>query len=231
MAQLSGLNLVSTNLRNSEQWAPVVEMLLLHSDRREWREARLETSDIALSVSQLSTPAGHHGSIHFILLSTADVRKPHILHRLEGLHQSNGGGNAAIIFLLDESISSRGESAMHFTKLQLEITTKFGIPILPLTSLEELPSVLQVYKTNLLSSETTEPLPLETAHDLLPYCSVGPLMSRQSTEVLSRDSMSLKELLMETQNIEEGRGNLRTALGPEDAERLINFWEHEVSMV
>lgn len=92
-------------------------------------EAHLGTHDVALSIPD--TLSERHRSFRLILLSAEDTeppRFPSTLIRIQQLHNSSTGHNAAVVFLLDQDTT---QPAMHpFMDLHIQyiITTHLRAP-------------------------------------------------------------------------------------------------------
>ncbi|KAK0618373.1 hypothetical protein B0T17DRAFT_618970 [Bombardia bombarda] len=218
----NGMNLLCSGLRHTEPWASVTTQML-QSQRNRWREAVLGTHDIVLSLPQHSPE--RRPVYRLILVSSAEIQKPESIFRLERFHSSSGGTDAAIIFLLDER---QPDGAMcSYMDLQIEITRRFDMPVMPLTCPEALPAFLQSFQASLVASNTADYYPMDAARDLLPCCTFNnQSLPAQAINALSYAYLNFEELLSDVAT-EEGRMRISAAIGPENVERFVTFWTGE----
>ncbi|KAI1263026.1 hypothetical protein F5Y18DRAFT_429496 [Xylariaceae sp. FL1019] len=90
-----------SSIRQREEWATLPPLLLSsQSTLGLWREARLETHDVAIP---LSTPgAATRRTLRAIFMSPTDVGSSSNTARIDRLYFLNGGRDIAIIFLLKQ---------------------------------------------------------------------------------------------------------------------------------
>jgi hypothetical protein len=98
------------------------------------------------------------------------------------------------------------------------------MPVIPISCVEALPTSIQAFHRQLLASVCPKRQP-GAALDLLPHCSVAHPLPEHAVNVLSDITKDLKDLLLKAMTT-EGQQFLRDYLG-DDAERLINFWQHD----
>lgn len=101
-----------------------------------------------------------------------------------------------------------------------------SIPVLPVTSLEELPARLEDFYTKLCNARPTHsPSPKAEAQALLLYCSVQPPLPRHPTHILGDINSSFSDLLDKI-STPQGQEILQDYAG-EVANRVIQFWTTE----
>lgn len=110
---------------------------------------------------------------------------------------------------------------------------KFEIPLIPLSSTQELPSTLARFHKQHVDRITSSQQPRalsnqaqSTMQVLLPHCALKPRLSEHAVNILSDITTGCADLADKVRT-EEGRELLREYLGPEDAGRVIMFWSYE----
>lgn len=99
---------------------------------------------------------------------------------------------------------------------------KFAMPIIPLTSVVDLPDTLLSFASRLTTTKPSLPCaPGSTPQALLPHCAVGPPLSPHAINVLSDINSSFSDLLDKATK-PEGQIILQDYVGA-DAERVIRF--------
>ncbi|KAL2017910.1 hypothetical protein VTK56DRAFT_1566 [Thermocarpiscus australiensis] len=147
-----------------------------------------------------------------------------VFDRVQQLYHLGRGRDAAIVFLLD---GGGIQAAMQpFMELHEKTMGTCSMPIIPLTSLDALPSALESFQASLIASTAAQLRPANATHDLLPYCTINSPLSRRSVDTLSRSCFSFRELLTGLAT-GEGQRTLRSLLEPADAELLLSFWTYE----
>ncbi|WYZ34508.1 hypothetical protein EsH8_I_000784 [Colletotrichum jinshuiense] len=146
--------------------------------------------------------------------------------RLDRLYHLDGGRDAAIIFLLD----GRGQDADPtgaFVKLQIEILNKLDLPLIPLSSVSDLPNTLNALQTSLStanpSASSAQPTPFSLLQHMASGCSP---LSEHTTNLLSELGRSPHEVaaLAET---EQGKAQILDLLGPAEGARVLSFLAQE----
>ncbi|KAK4136420.1 hypothetical protein BT67DRAFT_439419 [Trichocladium antarcticum] len=92
-------------------------------------EAHLGTHDVALSIPD--TLSERHHTFRLILLSAEDTEAPGFpstLTRIQQLHDSSTGHNAAVVFLLDQDTAQPAMHPFMDLHIQYTITTHFRTP-------------------------------------------------------------------------------------------------------
>ncbi|KAK4129590.1 hypothetical protein N657DRAFT_677188 [Parathielavia appendiculata] len=170
------VNLVCSSLRQHPVWASAVTHLL-QTDGRRWKEAHLVTHDIALSI--LDPHTERYEIFRLLLISSADINNPQILSRIQHLSQLDAT-NTALVFLLQPHDTEEGPPAMQaFMELHIRLTaTQQYLPIIPLSTLPDLPTALQAFQSSLAASRAHHRTRLPTAavdaaRDILPFCAIA----------------------------------------------------------
>ncbi|CAN8098862.1 unnamed protein product [Discula destructiva] len=212
-----------TSLRRRKQWATAATVLLKH-DKFKFRENKIDSHDVNLPLPSPQQPGQRY--LRFVLLSSADEESAYKLQRVERLYNLSGGSDAAVLWLLDES-----GDPFAFMQFQIGLMDKFEIPLVPLQTIEELPttllrfhrSFLQAHASTRQSEENSASGPVQT---LLPHCTLAPPLCEHSTNVLSDLAIGFADLANKA-NSEAGRAEILDYLGQEEAERVIMFWIQE----
>lgn len=100
------------------------------------------------------------------------------------------------------------------------------LSIIPLTSLDALPTALESFQSSLEVARTSKIWLADATRDLLPYCTINNPLTRHSVGMLGTDFFSFRELLGEVTQ-DEGRARVRNVLEPPEAEGFLSFWAHE----
>lgn len=98
------------------------------------------------------------------------------------------------------------------------------MPIVPVSSAQSLPTTLEAFHHQLVTSAAPEKRP-DPASNLLPHCADARTLSEHTIHILTDITTDLKDLI-DRATSPEGQQQLMNYLG-EDAERLINFWQAE----
>ena len=98
------------------------------------------------------------------------------------------------------------------------------MPVLPLTSVRELPNILQSFRNRTAKTESLprRPAVAWVAKHLLPHCTLGHPLPTHTVRILSDINSSLSDLLDKTIK-PEGQAMLTDYIGTE-AEHIIQFW-------
>ncbi|KAJ9164913.1 hypothetical protein NKR19_g922 [Coniochaeta hoffmannii] len=214
------------SLRKRREWAAAVP-LLLKKEHRPWQEKKMETHDIAMPMSGNGTIDGGGVFLCLVLLSALDLKQPQTMERIERLFYLEVGRRCAIVFLLSTNDNDGGMSA--FGRLQIEIMERFiSIPILPLTSVDELPARLEAFRTELLNPRRSKlRYPGAEAKTLLQHSSLnGPLPELQ-TEKLTELNTNFGDLL-DKMSTAQGQAIVQDYV-PDVADRVVRFWTTESS--
>lgn len=98
-----------------------------------------------------------------------------------------------------------------------------SIPILPLTSLDDLPARLEAFRDKLLAPKPTQTRSASLeAKALLQHCSLNGPLPESQTDVLSDINTSFSDLLDKISTA-QGQAILQDYV-PEVANRMIQFW-------
>ncbi|KAK0748211.1 hypothetical protein B0T21DRAFT_356097 [Apiosordaria backusii] len=163
---------------------------------------------------------------------TEDSESP-AMTRTKQLRHDLNDAKAGVIFLFDqENETEHGNAMKAFMTLQIQLMDYTpNIPIIPLTSLDALPSTLKTFQDSFAESHgdrIQQQVSIDVAKDLLSCCSVGEKqLSRQAvdTMVRSQEFFSFRELLGDSRlGSHEGQSVMREALGQEDGRRFVRFW-------
>ncbi len=104
---------------------------------------------------------------------------------------------------------------------------KLDVPILPLATLEDLPTTIQAFHRPPCQPTTTArqwaPSAMQT---LLPYCTIQPRLSEHATNVLSDITSDFRDLVDKAATA-GGQSLLRNYLGEQEGESVISFWRCE----
>lgn len=113
---------------------------------------------------------------------------------------------------------------------------KFEIPIVPLRSVQELPTTMHKFHRSFLQSDTgtrkVQPqAQLQTSgtsaiQSLLPYCALTPPLSEHSVNLLTDLTVGFADLSNKARS-EAGRAEILNFLGENEANRAIEFWMQE----
>ncbi|KAK4038757.1 hypothetical protein C8A01DRAFT_47707 [Parachaetomium inaequale] len=256
------VNLVCSSLRQRPAWSSTATQLL-QSDGRRWREAHLGTHDIALTIPDPHTEE-NHDTFRLLLLSPEDLTNPRTLPRIQHLHRLSNGRNTALLFFL-ESQNGAQPAMQPFMDLHITLHShNCPMPIIPLASSSAETDnshaspaaagrALQTFRSSLVASRgaARRRWPVDTAGDLLPYCTTTATttttnnnnetgsssssstsvpaagLSRRAVEVLSGRWFSFGELLRDGVATEEGRREVREAVGDAEGEGVVAFWGFE----
>jgi hypothetical protein len=213
-------------------------------------EKRLSTHDLAMPLPGPATIDRGGVCLRFVLLSALDVKQPETMQRIERLYNFEGGRRCAIVFLLPTNDNECGVPALGWLQVEyannrrcrssslhvganelLRIMEKFiSIPILPLTSVSELPTTLEAFHHTLLPREPFTVVPaFRESRALLQHCSThGPIPESQ-TLLLSDLNSSFSDLVDKTSDV-QGRDILHDYV-PDVAERVIQFWTTEAEEI
>lgn len=132
------------------------------------------------------------------------------IERVQHLARLTDGQDIVIAFLISPPIGTHFKSArtlvnptddhgtngmFAYCKLQAGLTsqTELSIPILPLPTLEALPSLLQRYLAA-ISGPPRKQHPVTTPFELLQHCTVSPPLREQTAFLLSDSFESIREL-------------------------------------
>lgn len=181
-------------------------------------ESNPETHDLAIPLPGPG-PISNPPLLRFILLSPSDIPHPQTLPRLERLSHQDPTHRCAIILLL-----SGHDSMTALSNLQISLlTSSLSIPILPLTTPSELPSLLEDFYKKLVSIKPAHQCnPKLEAQQLLPYTALHPPLGSHPVNVLGDINSSLGDLV---DKISTPQG--RTILAdycPEVCGRVVGFW-------
>ncbi len=102
---------------------------------------------------------------------------------------------------------------------------KFEMPILPLTALEDLPTVMASFQRNLHPPQALRAT-LSPTRALLPYCTILPPLSEHETNVLSDICSSLRDLA-DKATTAGGQAMIRDYLGAQSGNNAASFWLKE----
>lgn len=104
------------------------------------------------------------------------------------------------------------------------------IPLLPLSTLDELPVRLEAFHSKLITAKSSPPRSAAVeAQALLPYCAVNPPLPERPTHILSDINTSFSDLLDKVSTA-QGRAILQDYAGDASAaDRVIRFWTKEDS--
>lgn len=104
------------------------------------------------------------------------------------------------------------------------------IPLIPLPSIEELPTTLLKFRQSFLQAYAVarqQPVRTTSAvQSLLPYCALSPPLGEHSIGVLRNRAVGFAELANKARSA-AGRTELLEYLGDEEAKRIVWFWMAE----
>ncbi|KAK0667571.1 hypothetical protein QBC41DRAFT_228055 [Cercophora samala] len=225
-------SLVCSTLRSRQPWTTITTQLL-QSDSRKWRESALQSHDISLVIEQ------EHAEIFqvykLVLISPEDVETDESIAtaRITQLGQDLGDARAGVIFLLNqENEKEHGDAMKAFMTLQVRSMNQSpSILIIPLTSLNALPSTLKIFQESFskgLGDVIQQHANIDVPRDLLSCCSAGDKqLSRQAVDTMSQggEFCSFRELLGENRLARrQDQVAMQDILGPEDGKRFLKFW-------
>ncbi|KAI1870280.1 hypothetical protein JX265_006450 [Neoarthrinium moseri] len=214
--------MICSSLRKRPDWASVVPALLQSPNPPRWKEARLETHDLALPLSLPGQPS--HLAFRAIFLAPSDIGSHETHKRTERLFNLNGGRYVAIVLLMRqmEGVQESNSSAM--MRLQLELIGGLEMPIIPVPTVESLPTAIKAFHYQLSTSAASRQL-VTPARSLLPYCSDTGSLPEHAVNVISDITAGFKDLVSKA-TTPDGKQLLKDYLG-EDADRVIRFWKDE----
>ncbi|TGO41352.1 hypothetical protein BHYA_0023g00620 [Botrytis hyacinthi] len=212
-----------SSLRKRQQWASLPSTLLMEKMPK-WKEATLNTHDLSLP---LQSKTGKQEFFRVLLLSSIDMQTiVDLSARVERLYHQTGGRNVGIIFLLREE-GSNDNGLKEFMGLQISLMPTFKMPILPLTSVPQILSIVQPFQRQLCIIPSSKRV--DAQYELLPFCHVGNTMTEHTRNILSDICHSVPELAR-TASTNDGQRQLREWLSepnPESAQDVIDFWKRE----
>lgn len=237
------------------------------------QENDLATHDIALYIGPKIGP--RTCQLRVLLISPSTVSKGKIestFERIQHLVHITGGQDVIIAFLISPPVGARFASArslvepsedrgtdgmLAYCKLQAETVSRpeLSIPILPLSTLDGLPALLESHLST-AASPTRVPSPVATPFQMLQHCTTTPPLCQQTAFLLSDSFGSLRELVegccavldpaqelnssssfTEPSLRSNGGGDAREKLkrlkdlvGDQEWENLVVFWQQEWAM-
>ncbi|KAK6954494.1 hypothetical protein Daesc_004461 [Daldinia eschscholtzii] len=213
--------LVCYSLRKRPVWNSLAPALLKGGNNIKWKEAKLETHDVAIP---LPNPGGTPRRVlRAILLLPSDVGNDSSRNRIQRLFNLNGGQDIVLVFLLEQGHNQVNPVAT-LMKLQLDLVDEFEIPIIPANTIQDVSTNLTAFHRQIGISNKPRKVanPVQT---LLPYCSGGQLLSEHAVNVLTDLTSSFRDLV-EAASTQTGQAKIVEFLG-DDAESLISFWAKE----
>ncbi|OTB18302.1 hypothetical protein K445DRAFT_19861 [Daldinia sp. EC12] len=213
--------LVCYSLRKRPVWNSLAPALLKGGNNIKWKEAKLETHDVAIP---LPNPGGTPRRVlRAILLLPSDVGNDSSRNRIRRLFNLNGGQDIVLVFLLEQGHDQVNPVAA-LMKLQLDLIDESEIPVIPANTIQDVSTNLMTFHRQISMSNRSRKAtnPVQT---LLPYCSDGQLLSEHAVNVLTDLTSSFRDLV-EAASTQTGRVKIVEFLG-DDAESIISFWAKE----
>ncbi|KAI1804089.1 hypothetical protein F4811DRAFT_553266 [Daldinia bambusicola] len=215
-------HLVCSSLRKRPVWDTLVPALLQGGKGARWKEAKLDTHDVAIPIPN---PGGTpHRVLRAILLLPSDVGNEGSRNRIRRLSSLNGGQDVVLVFLLEQGHGQASPMAAFMT-LQLDlINDELEIPIIPANSVQDVLTNLMAFHRQISISNRSRKAvnPVQT---LLPYCTEGQLLSEHAVNVVTDLTSSFRDLA-EAASTHAGQAKIVEFLGS-DAASIISFWAKE----
>ncbi|XXG94569.1 hypothetical protein Hte_000826 [Hypoxylon texense] len=213
--------LICRSVRGRPNWASLIPALLQGNGIKWKAEAKLDTHDVAVP---LPSPGGQSQRVlRAILLSGSDVGKEGCRDRIQRLSGLSGGQDVAIVFLLKQEQGQMSPTAA-FMRLQLDLIGEFEMPIIPVDTVQAMPTNLMAFHRQISTSsghrKTANP-----ARSLLPYCSDRPPLPEHVVNILTDITSNIRGLL-ETASTPTGQMKMAEFLG-DSSETAISFWAEE----
>ncbi|KAI0019557.1 hypothetical protein F4780DRAFT_441882 [Xylariomycetidae sp. FL0641] len=215
--------LVCSSTRSRPDWASLASALLQSKTSR-WKEARLDTHDVAMSLPMI-TPGMPRRVLRAIFMSPHDIGSDEARNRVERLYHLNGGRDIAVFFYLKQY--SLHSPVAAFMKLQLDLATSREIPIVPVESVAAVPHSLMTFHRQLGTGRVYERTPAP-ARSLLPHCSDRQSLAEHTVHVLTDTTSDMRDLLMKLSSPNSAfRNQIDAFLGDEDGAKAVSFWAEE----
>ncbi|KAK1955908.1 hypothetical protein LY78DRAFT_707935 [Colletotrichum sublineola] len=210
-----------SSLRKRPEWIPAIPLLAGSTLRLQ--ESRLSTHDLALPLPQQQQQGRF---LRLVLLSPKDVGAAATEERLERLFNLDGGRDAAVIFLLDQE-GQRTNPTEAFMTLQINILNKLEIPLIPLTSVGTLSTILANFQLVPAAAKPIDSSAQATSLSLLQHMSSGidPL-SEHAANLLSELGRSPREVSILAVT-DHGRARILDLLGSVEGTRVLLFLAQE----
>ncbi|KAI0176202.1 hypothetical protein GGR52DRAFT_349973 [Hypoxylon sp. FL1284] len=212
--------LICHSLRKRPDWASLAPALLQGNGTR-WKEAKLETHDVAIPLPSSGRQAQR--ALCAILLSPSDVGKDECRGRIQRLSRLSGGEDIAIVFLLKQE-QGQGSATAALMTLQLDLVGEFEMPIIPVNSVQAVSTNLMAFYRQICTSSGSSKK-ANPAQTLLPYCSDRPPLPEHTVNVLTDITSNIRDLL-DTASTSAGQVKLAQYLG-DNSESAISFWGDE----
>ncbi|KAI1649741.1 uncharacterized protein F4817DRAFT_313465 [Daldinia loculata] len=213
--------LVCYSLRKRPVWASLAEALLQGGNSTRWKEAKLDTHDVALPLP--NPGATPQRILRALLLSPPDVGKIESRTRIQRLFHLNGGQDIAIVFLLQKGQGQESPMTALMT-LQLDLVDEFEIPIILVNSVQDVSINLMAFHRQISISNGSRRTanPVQT---LLPYCSDGQLLSEHAVNVLTDLTSNFRDFVGAA-STQAGQMKMAEFLGS-DSQGIASFWANE----
>ncbi|KAI2640435.1 hypothetical protein GGS26DRAFT_586437 [Hypomontagnella submonticulosa] len=208
------------SLRKRPDWAALTPALL-RGNGVQWKEAKLDTHDVALPLPESRTKPQR--VLRAILLSPSDVGTDESRRRIQRLSHLNGGQDVVIVFLLKQG-QDQGSSTAALMTLQLDLSEEFRMPIIPVHSVQAVSTNLMSFQRQICTNNGPRRI-ANPAQALLPFCSDRQLLSEHAVNVLTDITTDVRDLL-EMASTQSGQTRMVEYLGS-DSERAISFWAEE----
>ncbi|KAI8632335.1 hypothetical protein F5Y19DRAFT_472362 [Xylariaceae sp. FL1651] len=215
--------LICSSLRKRPDWA-VLPLALLRSDNTcgNWREARLDTHDVAIPLTKLV--ASPQRVFRAVFLSPRDVGSARSSSRIERLYNLTSGRDVGIIFLLKHDVDQPSPVATLMT-LQLQLIGSWDMPIIPVESVAAMSMSLMILHDQLVSAAAHQNAS-GSVTSLLPFCSERQLLTEHTVNILTDITSGFRDLLGKLSPCARFELEIVQFLG-EDAEKLQDFWKDE----
>ncbi|KAI1382103.1 hypothetical protein F4677DRAFT_439904 [Hypoxylon crocopeplum] len=213
--------LICYSLRKRPDWASLASALQQGGSSVRWKEAKLDTHDVALPL--LGSAGQSRRVLRAIFISPSDVGTDDCRGRIQRLSHLNGGRDIAIVFLLKQANDQISPMAAFMT-FQLDLVGEFEMPVIPVSSVEAVPTSLMAFHHQ-ISTNSGPRMMSNPAQTLLPYCSDRPPLPEHAVNVLTDITSSVRDLL-DTTLTPAGQTKITAYLG-NDSSSAISFWEEE----
>ncbi|KAL7629424.1 hypothetical protein AAE478_000944 [Parahypoxylon ruwenzoriense] len=213
--------LICYSLRRRPDWAYLAPALLQGNTSPKWKEAKLDTHDVAIPL--LGTGGQSQKVLRAILVSPSDVGTNECRTRIERLYHLNGGQDIVVVFLLKQETDQASPVAM-LMKLQLDLVGELEISVVPVNSISAVPASLMAFHRQISTSGGPRKFTNPT-QTLLRYCSDKPPLSEHAVHVLTDITSGFRGVL-DAVSTPAGRMEMTEFLG-DDSERTISFWAKE----
>ncbi|KAF2858314.1 hypothetical protein K470DRAFT_272532 [Piedraia hortae CBS 480.64] len=184
------------------------------------------------SLHETNTPSNHDielplpkKSLKIILLSERDLTESTLEGTLTRITSpTNINSRVAVIILLPQTPTPR-RSLLGYTRLQASLTERGGLhTLIPITSPDQLPRLLQDYTKALLQ----RPPPNPPAEDLLSQATANPPMPPRTRAALGKIFPNISSLSHAISTGDSRLQTLRTEIGEVQFKEITNFWQADL---